>query len=471
MPQPNILFVMSDQHRGDTLSIAGHPVVLTPNMDALGASGTYFRRAYSTCPSCIPARRALLTGRYPANNGLTSYVDNVPIPPSMTTMPRALRDAGYQTVLVGRTMHQSPPSSRYGYDQIISGSCYIQDDLYAQEIQAAVPGGVRSVGVTNNGYDARPWPHAEHLHPTSWVFNQARQFLSHADATCPLFLNVSLYAPHPPLFPPRDFFERYLRTGVPAPAIGSWAKPPNPDAIRARGLESPRCNLTGEALLACRAGYYGLINHLDSQLLWLINEFRSRSWANKRPFLIVYSSDHGEMLGDHYLLRKCEPFEGSANIPLLINGSSDLGLKPGTVCNTPVCLEDLMPTFLDVAGATPPPGLDGKSLLPILQGKTNAVREILHFEHAPCYSQEQAFHALTDGNLKFIWRAATGEELLFDLSADPLEKHNLIQHGQNLSLASEWRAKLTKQLESRPEGFVQNARLTPGVPWSGQIPA
>lgn len=469
--QPNILFIMSDQHRGDTLSIAGHPTILTPNMDALGGSGAFFRRAYSTCPSCIPARRAMLTGKHPANNGVTGYVDNVPIPPSMTTMPRALRDAGYQTVLVGRTMHQSPASARYGYDQTISGSCYSQDDIYARQIQAAVPGGVRSIGLTNNGYDARPWPHAEHLHPTTWIFNQAREFLSQADATCPLFLNVSTYAPHPPLLPPRDFFERYLRTGVPDPAIGAWATPPDAKAIRARGLESPRCNLTGEALLSCRAGYYGLIDHLDSQFLWLINEFKSHSWKNGRQFLIVYTSDHGEMLGDHYLFRKCEPYEGSANIPMLINGSPELGIKPGTVCETPVCLEDLMPTFLDLAGATPPPGLDGKSLMPILQGKTNAVRETLHFEHSPCYGKDQAFHALTDGQYKFVWRANTGNEQLFNLSVDPLEKQNLIQDGQNLSLAHAWRAKLTKQLESRPEGFVQNGQLTPGATWTGKQPA
>jgi arylsulfatase len=467
MPQPNILFIMSDQHRGDALSIAGHPTVLTPHMDSLGASGAFFRRAYSTCPSCIPARRALLTGKHPANNGVTGYVENIPIPPSYTTMPRALRDAGYQTVLVGRAMHQSPAPARHGYDQVISGSCYLQDDVYAREVQASVPGGIRSIGLTNNGYDARPWPHPEQLHPTTWIFNQSRDFLKQADTTAPLFLNVSTYAPHPPLLPPRDYFERYLRTGVDAPAIGTWATPPDPKAIQARGTESARCNIKGDALLACRAGYYGLINHLDDQLYWLINEFKSHSRQHNRPVLIVYTSDHGEMLGDHYLFRKCEPYEGSANIPLLIHGSHELGFNPGTICNTPVCLEDLMPTFLDLAGAPHPAGLDGKSLLPILTGQSPSVRQTLHFEHAPCYSKEQAFHALTDGHHKFIWRPFTGAEQLFDIQSDPLEKQDLLQNGQNLPLAHQWRNKLIAQLQSRPEGFVQNNQLTPVTKWSG----
>ena len=113
--QPNILFIMSDQHRADTMSIENHSVVLTPNLDSIGKNGTHFRRAYTTCPSCIPSRRALLTGKHPANNGVTGFIGNIPI--QGQTLPRALRDAGYQTVLIGRKMHQSPDSARYGYEQ------------------------------------------------------------------------------------------------------------------------------------------------------------------------------------------------------------------------------------------------------------------------------------------------------------------------------------------------------------------
>jgi arylsulfatase A-like enzyme len=463
--QPNILFIMSDQHRADSMSIENHSVVLTPNLDTLGKTGTHFRRAYTTCPSCIPARRALLTGKHPANNGVTGFIGSIPI--QGQTLPRALRDAGYQTVLVGRSMHQTPGSARYGYDQVVSGSCYEKEDQYGQELRELTPGinDIHSVGLTNNGWTARPWPHADHMHPTSWIFNQARSFLSRADETAPLFLNVSTYAPHPPLLPPRDYFERYIRTGVPDPIIGNWAKPPAPHENVS--IDSARCHLQGEALLSARAGYYGLINHLDDQVYWLKADFASHSGKNGRPWLIVYSSDHGEMLGDHYLFRKCEPYEGSARIPMVITGSSDMGFKPGTVCNSPVCLEDLMPTFLDAAGQTPPTDLDGRSLLPILRGQADSVRETLHLEHSPCYSKQQAFQAITDGKMKFIWRAHTGEEQLFDLTNDPREDNDLLANGQNLALGNKWRQKLIEKLRNRPEGFVEENRLVAGKPWPG----
>src|SRR5690625_2466162 len=105
--RPNILLIMTDQQRGDCLSLAGHPCLLTPNMDAIGAAGAHFRRAYSTCPVCIPARRSLMSGQHPATNGMVGYKDFQEWNPP-ATLPGALRDAGYQTGLVWRNMHLHP---------------------------------------------------------------------------------------------------------------------------------------------------------------------------------------------------------------------------------------------------------------------------------------------------------------------------------------------------------------------------
>jgi arylsulfatase A-like enzyme len=134
---------------------------------------------------------------------------------------------------------------------------------------------------------------------------------------------------------------------------------------------------------------------LDEQIVPLIAEFKERSRKARRPWVILVTADHGEMLGDHGFFRKCELFEGSANIPFLVAASPELGFKGGMRSLQPVCLEEVIPTLLALAGARCPKPMDGVSLVPTLRGGKQVVRECLHFEHAPCYSQKQAFHALT----------------------------------------------------------------------------
>src|SRR5437762_12178012 len=123
----DILLIMPDQMRGDCLSIVGHPVVRTPHLDALARQGTLFRRAYTTCPSCIPARHSLLTGLFPASSGVVGYAAR-PIP--YPTLPKLLGEAGYTTILVGRYMHQVPEQEPYGYQKQVLASTYVSEDQY-----------------------------------------------------------------------------------------------------------------------------------------------------------------------------------------------------------------------------------------------------------------------------------------------------------------------------------------------------
>ncbi|MBN1675438.1 MAG: sulfatase-like hydrolase/transferase [Kiritimatiellae bacterium] len=459
--QPNVLFIMPDQMRGDCLSLARHPVVLTPNIDEIGAGGVFFRRAYTSSASCIPARRALLTGQFPGTNGMVGYGEGVPI--TAPTLPQALRDAGYETVICGRYMHQSPYEEGYGYNRRILGSVYIEHDDYAKEIEREAPGGLKMHGISWNGWTARPWFLPEHLHPTTWVIRKARAVLAGHDGDAPLFLTTSFYAPHPPLVPPAFYMERYLRMELPPAAIGDWAVPPPNDGLGA-GVDAHRVLLAGEALRSAQAGYFGLINHIDDQLFWLIRDFLVLSRRQKRPWLIVFTSDHGELLGDHYYFRKCEPYEGASSIPFLIRGSGDLGIQAGQTCMRPVCLEDLMPTLLELAGVACPAGVEGQSLVPVLRGEDAEVRPWLHGEHAPCYGADQAYHFLADGRMKYIWRPHDGSEQLFDLAQDPQELHDLADGGGNADLAV-WRARLMERLANRPEGFTDGRRLIPGRPY------
>ncbi len=462
-PKPDMLLIMPDQMRGDCLSILGHAAVRTPNLDALAERGALFRRAYTPVASCIPARYALLTGLHPQTSGVVGYAAK---PFSTPPLGELLARVGYATVLVGRNMHQVPASKKCGYQRRILGSTYVNNDAYDRFLRRAAPetGGIRqlvkTLGVTYNHWQAKPWPLADNLHPTAWIVRESRTVVAEADADKPLFLTTSFYAPHPPLFPPKKYFDAYRKQTLPPPARGDWV---DWKAITPRGdRPGHRVLLEGETLRAAQAGYFGLIEHLDSELASLIRDFKARSQEAGRPWVIAVTADHGEMLGDHGYFRKCEPFEGSANIPLIFCGSPALGFKAGLRINQPVCLEDIMPTLLALAGTTSPARVNGVDLTPTLRGRHQDIRPWLHFEHAPCYSQQQAYHALTDGRYKYIWRPANGREHLFDLEKDSTETRDLADDATHSGLLAEWRNRLIGRLASRPEGFSKNGTLIPG---------
>jgi arylsulfatase A-like enzyme len=363
-------------------------------------------------------------------------------------------------------MHQFPRNASQGYERIVHGSTYVAGDDYDQALIAAAPesGGIRaivkSLRLSNNGWQAAPWPLDKSLHPTAWVANRAAEVMRELPADKPLFLTASFYAPHPPLFPPADLFRHFLEAELPDPAMGDWV---DTDSLRAEGDRvGHRVSLEGETLRRAQAGYLGLIQHLDDTLGPLIESFVARSETAGRPWVIVLTSDHGEMLGDHGYYRKCEPFEGSANIPMVIAGSPELGLEAGQRSSEPVCLEDLMPTLLDLAGIAIPDGIDGLSLVPVLRGERTEVRDWLHLEHARCYSAAQSFHALTDGRFKYVWRPKDGREHLFDLDQDPNEQRDLAAVDVHRADLQRWRAVLVHRLAERPEGFSDGKRLIPG---------
>lgn len=465
MGRPNIVFIMTDQQRGDCLGIEGHPVLLTPTMDRIASSGVRFTRAYTTCPSCIAARRSLMVGQFPATHGVVGYQDKLEwdAPP---TLPGVLREAGYQTAIIGRSMHLYPVRKRYGFEQMMimdhkEGTGEYDQWLAEQRLpgRPAWFGG----GVMHNDWTACPWPMEDRFHFTNWTVDQSLLYLQRRDPSCPLFLTVSFISPHPPLQPPAFYMERYLRTGVPEPVIGDWAEPP-PDDGRGQDVAAQQVVLKGEALLSARAAYYGLINHIDDQLRRLLNPVTGIPGLLGPDTIVVFTADHGEMLGDHYLWRKQVPYEGSARIPMLIQAPASTGIKPGRTVDAPVCLEDLMPTLLDLTEVPVPETVEGRSLAPFLRGESPAWREYLHLEHAP-YQQ-----CVTDGREKFVWIPESGRELFFDLTNDPAECRNLAAEPEVAERVARWRGRLIERLKGRPEGFTDGERLIAGRPYKAALP-
>jgi len=422
-------------------------------MDEIAMNGARFRRFYSDCPVCMPARRTILSGQFPSTHGVLSNAEGVEWNPE-ATLPQVLRDNGYQTRWIGRDMHQYPVRARFGYDEVEDGG-YGPDTEYAHWFKANAPddcGGWFGAGVMHNDWTARPWPLPEYLHNTNWTIERALRFLRRRDPTCPFFLTLSFVAAHPPLQPPEVYFNRYLRTGVPDPYIGDWEGSPPSSA----SVAPQRVDLRGEALLNCRAGYYGLINHLDDQLRRVLNGVIGI--PHRRDTVVCLTSDHGEMLGDHYYWRKQVPYEGSARVPFLLSAPKESGVAPGSVFDEPATLADLMPTLLDLAGIDIPDTVDGRSLLPLMRGDGGLGREYVHIEFAG------GMHALTDGREKYVWDSSNGAEQLFNLDEDPNELHDAADDAVGKARVPTWRKRLIRRLEGRPEGFTDGEQLIAGRP-------
>lgn len=457
--RPNILIVMTDQHRGDALGVEGHPVVQTPNLDFLAEQGTRFRRAYSTCPMCIPARRSLMSGQFPNTHGMFCNVEGQDWDPP-TTMPNEFRKAGYQTSLVGREMHLHPRRKRYGFEHMVLSGNLHQDDIYDP-----MPGRGHnphwSHGLGANSRLARPWHLEESLHPAHRTVDDAISFFERRDPSCPFFLIASFMGPHPPLYPPAFYIERYLRQNLPLPAIGDWASRPPNEGI---GLDpnGSICVLEGEQHRSCHAGYFGLINFIDDQIGRLLSSWAGLDPETAKDTIVVYVSDHGEMLGDHYMFCKGRPYDAAARVPLFIRLPKWMDFDAEKLVDKPVCLEDIMPTLLELAELPIPDSVDGASMAPLMRGETGNWRSWLHGEFASV--RPWGHQTLNDGRFKYVWLTKEGRELLFDLENDPNELTDLSVDPEHQDLLVIWRNRLIKHLDGRPEAFTDGRNLIPGRP-------
>jgi len=449
--QPNILLITTDQQRGDCLGLAGHPAVMTPNLDSWLAHGAYFPRAYAECPSCIAARRTLISGRTPFGHGLPGYQDCVPFEIEHTMM-RELRDAGYHTFCTGK-MHFTPQRKAHGFEQMIlhEGRQRFGDycDDYEEWLRERTEVGERSHGVDSNSWMARPYHLPEPLHVTNWTVDMAIRLLWRRDPTRPFFLWVSFLRPHAPLDPPQPYWDMYADAELPEPPVGDWcmghAIPPPLDPNAWQGY------LPATLQRRAQIGYYACITHIDQQIGRLLEEMRRMRLASDTFMLMT--SDHGEMLGDHHLWRKSYAYEGSARVPFVMRFPPNSGWNAGNICEQVVGLQDVMPTLLDVAGVPIPDTVEGRSLLPVLRGESPAWRPWLHGEHSACYSDENAVQFLTDGREKYLWFPPTGQEQLFDLIADPQERHDLAADPAEAERVRVWREQMVAHLAGRWDGF------------------
>lgn len=463
MNKPNVWLIMTDQQRWDTLGCYGNETIETPNLDYIAAHGTVFENGYSCTPSCVPARASLLTGQDPWSVGIlgmgrgqgpAQFLEN--------TLPESLARAGYHTHCVGK-MHVSPQRSLQGFHSTsLDESSRVADPHFESDYMTWFkrnrPGEVdrSDHGISWNSWMARPWHLPEYLHPTAWTAAESVRFLERRDPSKPFFLKTSFARPHSPYDPPPYYFDLYDRKEMPEAALGEWSKmhdvpldAADPNAWR--GRRRP------EEVRRGRVGYYGNINFIDHQI-GVVRMHLERAGLLKNT-LIVFTSDHGDMLGDHHLWRKTYAYEGSAHVPFIVRLPTGWKETVQSRAAAPVCLQDVMPTVLDACGVAIPETVDGRSVLPVMRGEKEKVREFVHGEHSTCYAEENEMQYLTDGQWKYIWFPRADREQLFDLKTDRYETRDLSEDAQHQSTLEKWRQRLIETLAPRGTDIVRDGAL------------
>ncbi len=465
MGRPNILFIFADQWRGDFLGSLGHKVK-TPFLDQLAGEGMTYTGAYSATPSCIPARASLLTGMSGSSCNRIGYMDGIPWTYPVT-MPGCLRDAGYQTINVGKT-HFYPRRAKMGFEinRLYDPQNWIDGEKSDYHIWLGEQTGdtVKDTAdnYDNNGFCYMPWTYDNYLHPTEWTADTALKEMMSRDESRPFFMQVGFHRPHPPLDPPTDYYDMYRDMNFRPALSGDW----EPDGYRKKtASNSPMIGVKDEddRQIAIRA-YCAHITHIDHQIGKLL--YHIQRTEHLKNTIVIFSSDHGDLLGDHFTWRKIFPYEGSTKIPLIIRTPDTMIQTVNTTKgfrrdDTPVTHMDIMPTVLKAAGVEIPDNVEGVDIMGPLYNKRIERREFIHGEHT-C-GDLMGVQFVTDGKYKYCYDTVHGGEQLFDLEADPGELMNLAAKNEYSGLLGKWKDRLIGILSKRPEdGLVKDGKLVSG---------
>ncbi len=416
--KPNILLLFTDQQRYDTLGCMGNPHIVTPNLDRLASQGCLYRFGHTPNPVCIPARHCLLTGqrsvvhRYYQNQGHT-------LDQGIPTLPRILSHAGYHTEAIGK-MHFVPPREHHGFRrmQLMEETPHHrQDDDYLVYLKSVGCGHIRhGHGVRHLLYHQPQQSIVpEEHHGTHWVADRTIEFLRE-NRNRNWFCWSSWIAPHPPLNATPRWAEFYRDRDVPAPnRIEGEAL-----AQRQRGLDwfADMHTATPQRLRRSTQSYYAQISFVDEQVGRILDELERLGMADNT--LVVFTSDHGEMLGDHWSWQKQCSYEAAVRVPFVMRFP---GCVPaGSVSDDFVDLIDLMPTFADAAEVSLPGtwSFPGDSLLSPRGHRDRSC------QFTECHSGPARWITLRDHHFKYTYWYHDGNEELWDLQNDPDELHNLL---------------------------------------------
>lgn len=415
MARPNIVLITADQWPGSLHGLNGRADIDTPTLNQIAGNGVYFPNAHSECPICIPARRSLMTGTAPRQHG-----DRVFQPalrrPDLPLLAEVFRQNGYQTGAVGK-LHVYPARDRIGFEEVVSyeegrpqlGGPDDWDIWLADRGQAGLG---QAHGMSNNSYEFRPWHLDEAAHPTVWQARQMCRMVQRRDPTRPAFWHLSFNFPHPPIVPLASYLAAYGDRDMQARVTGDW----NEDLPHALArIRQSWPDLSDLRLQEMRRAFHAQCTLIDHQIRLVIGTLREALMLDDT--IIAFTSDHGDMLGDHGLYAKRVMLAGSVGVPLILMGVAGCEkLPPGNIDPRLAGLQDIMPTLLDLAGIERPSSCEGQSLV------SDAPRETLYCE---ALEGALAMRMVTDGRWKLIWYPAGNRLQLFDHDTDPQETRNL----------------------------------------------
>ena len=414
--RPNIIYIVADQWRGDCLGLYdnAHPV-MTPHLNQLAAEGINFSRAYADCPICMPQRVTMLTGKTGSQmRCLRNFgPDNQPdFDRSMTLPARLAREAGYQTKAIGK-MHFMPPRSRYGFEHV---TLHPDDYLWWLE-DHGYGGAFRGHGLGGNEvYPAVAVTPDKYYH-TTWSIDESIRFLEQRDPETPFFLYLVFEAPHSPFDPPEPYDRMYDNFSIPDPVQGDWVESQYPADYQRRKVTGKFDHLTPEMIRETRRRYYGQISQIDYHLGRLFGALRTQ--GIDRNTAIVFTSDHGECLGDHGLFAKHCFLESAARVPLIMRMPPAMGIPSAEDRCAPAQTADITPTLLDLVGLPQDDATEGKSLLPLLESPAA-------FQGRVIFGETPETTAAIDEAFKYVFLRAGGIEQFFNTKIDPDDTTNLL---------------------------------------------
>lgn len=458
MPRPNVLVIMVDHWPGPLLGAAGHRAILTPTLDQLAANGVLFTQAYSCTPTCIPARRELMTGTGARTHGDRVFNETLRMDPLLPTLPQVFRDAGYQAQAVGK-LHVYPQRDRIGFDETLiheEGRHHLgggPDDYELFLRDAGYAGQEYTHAMGNNAYNTRPWHLPEFCHPTHWTTRQMCRVIQRRDPTRPAFWFCSYTAPHQPVTPLRDYLDMYRDLGIDEPFAGDWARDPGlfPYALNwHRGKFSA---MDPKETRLVRMAFYAQCTYIDHQIRLLIGTLREEGLLDHT--IVLFTGDHGDMLGNHNLWCKPPMYEWSARIPMILMGAAhDTRVGDHRVDDRLTGLLDVMPTLTGLCDIPTPATVEGLSMV------SAARRDHLYAEH---YENETAMRMVRAGAYKLIWYPTGNRVQLFDLEKDPRELHDCSEGPAHADARAALTRLLVRNLYGTDLAWVRDGELV-GLP-------
>jgi choline-sulfatase len=436
MTPSNLVFIMSDEHNRRVMGCAGHPMIRTPNMDRLAASGVRFTDAYCNSPICVPSRASFATGRYVHQ---VRFWDNaMPYDGTVPSWGHRLVESGHEAVSIGK-LHFRSADDRNGFSEeimplhVVDGVGdllgLIREDAPPRKAALKLAEEAGPGDSTYQGYDDRITEAA-----VAWLRQRAAR-----QGGKPWVLFVSLVCPHFPLIARPEWYGLYPESEVPWPAQYAEAERPNHPFIAAmRDIAIYDKAFDERRVRRAIAAYFGLVSFLDHNVGRIMDAIAEAGLTDSTR--VIYTSDHGDNLGARGLWGKSNMYEDSVGVPMLMAGP---GVPEGHVCHEPVSLVDGFPTILDCVGAAPGPAdhdIPGTSLFAVMRGL--AKRRNVFSEYHASGSVTGAF-MIRKGDYKYVAYAGMKPQL-FDLAADPWEARDLAQEPGYAGLVADCGAALRR---------------------------